>query len=206
MGTSNSVDELAKKMVSCGASIASNTEKGVKQMADVYKASALAEGSKDSGGDLIMSRWGRRKGGTKIGVGYELSGSGANFEALMRPRPAGIWATLERGAKPHLIVPGLTRRQGQALTLFSVMAGQGGNLDGYDIGALASSARGNRNNRGGRRRKPMLNVGGNVRPYVRHPGTSPKNTWSKAIKRGDKAAPLTMRRVQVFGLIKELGP
>jgi hypothetical protein len=203
MGTSNSVDELAKKLVSAGSGLVDNNRKGVAAAADVYKAAVLDAARKDSGGDGRLSKWG--KSGTQLGAGYKLEG---NATAVLRPRPAGPWRVLEDGARPHLIVPGLTRRQAKALTLFSVMAGQGGSLDGYDIGALASSARGNRNNRGGRRRrkniKPLL-INGSFRAYAKHPGTKGKRTWSRGLDRGDKGAPLAYARTQVDGLVKVFG-
>jgi hypothetical protein len=94
--------------------------------------------------------------------------------------------------------------------LFSVMAGQGGSLDGSDVGALAATARGNRNNRGGsrRRKKSSLLFGGDHVAYIKHPGIpagKAKKTWSKGLKKGDKAGPVAYRRKQVEGLIKVFG-
>jgi hypothetical protein len=205
MGTSRSVDELAKKMVAAGTGLVRNNGDAVAAMANGYKNAVLDQARKDSGGDLKLSRWG--KNGTKLNAGYDVKG-GAQASALLRPRPAGPWRVLEDGARPHLIVPGLTRRQGRALTLFSVLAGQGGSLDGYDVGALAATARGNRNNRGGSRRRARgraLNIGGDLRAWAQHPGTKGKKTWSKGLAKGDKVGPLAYRRKQVEGLIKVFG-
>jgi hypothetical protein len=204
MGTSKSVDELVKKVFAGGASVVKNNPDAVAASANAYKGAVLAQGRKDSGGDLKLSRWG--KNGTKLNAGYELKG-GVQASALLRPRPAGPWRVLEDGARPHLIVPGLTRRQGRALTLFSVLAGQGGSLDSYDVGALAATARGNRNNRGGsrRRKKSSLRFGGDHVAYIKHPGTKGKKTWSKGIKMGDKVGPLAYRRKQAEGLLKVFG-
>jgi hypothetical protein len=200
MGTSKNVDEFAKKIVAGGKSVVENRD-AVAASADAYKAAVLVQGRKDSGGDLRLSRWG--KNGIRLNAGYELKGN-VNASAVLTPRPAGPWRVLEDGAREHLIVPGLTRRQGRALTLFSVMAGQGGSLDGYDVGALAATARGNRNNRGGRRRKPRkpLVIGGEPYAYAKHPGTKGKKTWSKGLERGDKSAPVAYRRAQAEGLLK----
>ena len=202
MGTSNSADELAKKLVSAGSGLVNNNRKAVAASADVYKAAVLEAARRDSGGDGRLSRWG--KSGTQLGAGYKLDGT-ASATALLRPRPAGPWRVLEDGARPHLIVPGLTRRQAKALTLFSVMAGQGGSLDGYDISAIASSARGTRNNRGGsrrRKRRPPLLINGSLRAYAKHPGTKGKRTWSRGLERGDKGAPLAYARTQAEGLLR----
>ena len=116
----------------------------------------------------------------------------------------GPWKVLEYGAKPHLIVPGLTRRQAKALTLFSFMAGQGGSLDGYDVQELASSARGNRNNRGGRRRKrrPPLRIGSNARAWARHPGVKGKRTWSQGVANGSDDAIAGYRKSQADAIGK----
>jgi hypothetical protein len=206
MGTSRSPEEFAKKLGAAGAGLIKNNPDAVAASANAYKNAVLDQARKDSGGDLKLSRWG--KNGTKLNAGYQLKG-GAQASALLRPRPAGPWRVLESGARPHLIVPGLTRRQARALTLFSVLAGQGGSLDGYDVGALAATARGNRNNRGGsrrRKRRPPLNIGGNFRAYAQHPGTTGKGTWSKGLSKGDKAGPLAYRRKQVEGLMKVFGP
>jgi hypothetical protein len=199
MGTSRSVKELQVKLTKAGAALGADTRPAVAAAANVYKEGILASGRKDSGGDLRLSRWGRKQGGLKLGAGYELKGT-SNAQAIVRPRPEGVWNALEAGAKPHLIVPGLTRRQGRALTLFSIMAGQGGSLDGYDVEGLAASARGNRNNRGGRRRarKPLL-INGQLRAYAKHPGFAGKRTFSNASKRSQKPAISAFRRKQMDG-------
>jgi hypothetical protein len=204
MGTSKSPAELAKKMTAGGRAVVENRD-AVAASANTYKTTVLAESRKDSGGDNRLSRWG--KNGTKLNAGYSIKGN-VNAEAVLTPRPAGPWRVLEDGARAHLIVPGLTRRQSRALTLFSFMAGQGGDLGGYDIGALSSMSRGNRNNRGGSRRrknvKPLV-IGGNVRAWARHPGTKGKGTWSAGLRKGDKLAPAAYRRAQAEGLIKVFG-
>jgi hypothetical protein len=206
MGVSRSPEELARKLTAAGASISKVNPDAVAASANVYKAAVLSEARKDSGGDLRLSKWG--KNGTKLNAGYELRGTGAQAQALLRPRPAGPWRVLEDGARPHIIVPGLTRRQARALTLFSVLAGKGGDLGGYDTGALAATARGNRNNRGGRRRKPLkpLSFGnGEAAAYAMHPGTKGKGTWSKGLRKGDKGAGVAYTRRQVEGWIKVFG-
>jgi hypothetical protein len=194
---------LAKRLPAVGAALVKNNQDATKRAAMAYKAAALKQGSKDSGGDLRLSRWGKR--GVKLGVGFDVEGSGGTAKAVVAPRPMGPWKVLEYGAAPHLIVPGLTRRQTKALTLFSVMAGQGGSLDGYDISGLAASARGTRNNRGGarrRKRRPPLKIGGNVRAWARHPGTTGKKTWSKGIAKGSDDAIAGYRKAQGDAIAK----
>jgi hypothetical protein len=208
VGTSNSVDELVGKLIGAGDQVVRSSKDCVQEAAQAYKSSVLEQARKDTGGDGRMSRWGRKSGGTTLSAGYKVGGSQSSPEALLTPRPAGPWRVLEDGARPHLIVPGLTRRQAKALTLFSVMAGQGGSLDGYDISAIAASARGNRNNRGGsrrRKRRPPLLINGSLRAYAKHPGTKGKDTWSKGITSGRPGAVLAARRVQVDGLTKVFG-
>lgn len=204
MGTSSSVDELSKKLVAAGTQIGRSGRDNVTAAAQAYKTSVLAQARRDSGGDNRLSRWGRN-GGTQLSAGYKVTGSQSAPEALLRPRPAGPWRVLEDGANPHLIVPGLTRRQARALTLFSFMAGRNGSLDDYDLAGLAGMARGNRNNKDSRRRrkniKPLV-IGGNVRMYARHPGTKGKQTWSKGIAAGERPAMTAVRRAQMDGLEK----
>jgi hypothetical protein len=208
MGTSNSADELAVKLVSAGNQIVRGSKDCVQEAAQAYKSSVLEQARKDTGGDGRMSRWGRKSSGTTLSAGYKVGGSQSSPEALLTPRPAGPWRVLEDGARPHLIVPGLTRRQARALTLFSVMAGQGGDLGGYDIGAIAASARGTRNNRGGsrrRKRRPPLLINGSLRAYAKHPGTKGKDTWSKGIRNGEPQAMTAVRRTQAEALLKVFG-
>lgn len=189
MGVSKSPAELAAKMAKAGAAIAGENRAGVEASAMAYKLALLDSARKDSGGDLRLSRWGRT--GVKLNAGYDVRGRGPVVTATVEPRPKGVWRVLEDGARPHVIAAGLTRRQGQALTLFSVMAGQGGDLSGYDLGALASIARGNRNNRRSSRRRgraQALTIGSNLRAYARHPGTKGKGTFTEGFRNGTRRA------------------
>jgi len=194
------VKQLAKRIAAGGEALAKANAKATSQAALAYKNSALAEGGKAVGSDLRLSRWGRK--GVKIGVGFKMDASGPRSSAVVAPRPMGVWKTLEYGAAPHLIVPGLTRRQRQAMSLFSAMAGGAGS---FNVAELAGTARGNRNNRGGARRKKRrtpLKIGGNVRAWARHPGTKPKRTWSKGISAGTGDAIDAYRRAQSEALVK----
>ena len=194
--------QAGQRIASMGVALARNNSKATQRAALAYKTAALKEAQRDSGGDLRLSRWGKR--GVKLGVGFDIEGN-SQAKATIAPRPMGPWKVLEYGAAPHLIVPGLTRRQTKALSLFSVMAGQGGSLDGYDISGLAASARGTRNNRGGarrRKRRPPLKIGGNVRAWARHPGTTGKKTWSKGIAKGSDDAIAGYRKAQGDAIAK----
>lgn len=201
MGTSKSPAELAAKLAKAGVVVEGQNRPAVEASAMAYKVALLETGRRDSGGDLRLSRWGRN--GTKLNAGYDVRGRGAVVSAVVEPRPKGAWKVLEDGAKPHIIAAGLTRRQGQALTLFSVMAGQGGDLSGYDVGALASIARGNRNNRNSSRRRgraQALTIGSNLRSYARHPGTKGKGTFSDGFKLGTNRATGAYNAAQLRGL------
>lgn len=194
--------KAGQRISQMGVALARNNSQATQRAALAYKTAALKEASKDSGGDLRLSRWGKR--GVKLGVGFDIEG-GSQAKATIAPRPMGPWKVLEYGAAAHLIVPGLTRRQTKALSLFSVMAGQGGSLDGYDISGLAASARGTRNNRGGknrRKRRPPLKIGGNVRAWARHPGTTGKKTWSRGIAKGSDDAVKDYRKAQGDAIAK----
>jgi hypothetical protein len=202
MGVSKSPAELAVKLQRAGAAIAGENRGGVQAAAMAYKVALLEVARRDSGGDLRLSRWGRN--GVKLNAGYDVQGSGPVVTAKVEPRPKGVWRVLEDGARPHVIAAGLTRRQGQMLTLFSVMAGQGGDLSGYDPGALASIARGNRNNRSSSRRrggkKQALTIGSNLRTYARHPGTKGKGTFTEGFRNGTGRASSAYQAAQFRAL------
>jgi hypothetical protein len=194
MGVSKSPAELAAKLEKVSTVISGENRDAVEASAQAYKTAVLATGARDTGGDLRLSRWGRN--GLRLNAGYDIDGRGPKVTATVNPRPMGPWKVLEYGANPHIIVAGLTRRQGRALTLFSVMVGFGGDLSMYDLGAL-SSATSNRNNR--RRAQRSRNAKflaaqgyGDKRKqgtaYVRHPGTRGKQTWSDGFRRGTRPA------------------
>lgn len=196
MGTSKNATQLAHKMDLAGKAIVGENRDAVAAAADVYKDSVLTQARRDSGGDLRLSRWGRR--GVKLGAGYDVDGS-VKASAKMTARPQGPWKVLEYGAKPHVIVAGLTRRQGQALALFSFMAGGRGEFDLSELSSMTS----NRNSRRTRRaRSRALTIGPNFRPFVNHPGTPGKRTWSEGITRGTKGATQAYKRTQTLGLAK----
>ena len=56
----------------------------------------------------------KRKGNNvKLGVGYDIKTYGAIPTALVKARPRGLWAIVERGAKPHNIgFSKVSRRRG----------------------------------------------------------------------------------------------
>jgi hypothetical protein len=191
MGTSRNVAQLRAKTELTAKVITGGNRDATAAAADVYKANVLRTGRRDSGGDLRLSRWGRR--GLKLNAGYDLDGT-IVATATLRPRPMGPWKVLEYGARPHVIVAGLTRRQGQALALFSFMAGGAGS---FDLGELAGIAQGNRNNRRTTRsqaRARALTIGENRRPFANHPGVDGKNTFSDGIARGTKGAVSASRK------------
>ncbi len=199
MGTSRNATELAHKLDAAGRAVIGENRAAVSAAAGVYKDSVLTQARVDSGGDLRLSHFGRN--GTKLGAGYDVDGD-VHATAKLTPRPMGPWKVLEYGAKPHVIVAGLSRRQGQALALFDFLAGGRGAID---ISEVASTARGNRNNKNsGRRRQrsSALTIGSNFRPYVHHPGTRAKRTWSQGVARGTDGAKSAYSRTQRDGLAK----
>lgn len=209
MGTSRGVGEFADKMGKLAKGVVDQNKPGVVAAATVYKTSLVAEGKRDSGGDGVLSNFG--KNGAKLSAGYDLKSTGGKAQAIVKPRPMGPWKVLEYGAKPHPIIPGLTRRQQRAMALFSFMAGGRGE---FDVGAIAGMARGNRNNRGGsRRRQRSLFLAGPFgdkrkqgASWVNHPGVkNPPQTWSRAIKRSQKGAMSAYRNEQVRQMTKVLG-
>lgn len=194
MGVSKSPAELAAKLEKVGTVISGENRDAVEASAQAYKAALLRTGRRDSGGDLRLSRWGRN--GIKLNAGYDIRGRGVDVSAAISPRPYGPWKVMEDGARPHIVAAGLTRRQGQALVLFDVMAGGRGD---YDLGALTSIARGNRNNRrtGRNRKARALTIGSNLRPYARIPKTKAKNTFTDAFAQGTRPASAAYNATQL---------
>ncbi len=108
MGTSRNVAELGEKFQRYAFVFGNANRKGVQAAAQVYKERLLISADSDTGGDRRLSRWRSRLGAVsqspKLGAGYEVFGFD-NAKAVLRPRPYGIWALLEGGAKPHRIAP-----------------------------------------------------------------------------------------------------
>lgn len=108
MGTSRNVGELADKFERYAFVFGNANRKGVQAAAQVYKNRLLENAERDTGGDRRLSRWRSRLGvvaeSPRLNAGYELFGF-ENAKAVLRPRPYGIWALLEGGAKPHRIAP-----------------------------------------------------------------------------------------------------
>lgn len=209
MSTAYTVKDLVDNVAAYGKVVTGTNREAVTAAADVYKDSVLTQGRMDSGGDLRLSRWGRN--GLKLNAGYDVDGRGTKAEAIIKPRPMGPWKVLEYGAAKHPIIPGLTRRQQRAMALFSAMAGGRGE---FDVAALAGMARGNRNNRGGsrRRNRPMFLAAagfGDKRKqgaaYVNHPGTQGKKTWSEGVAKGTDGAISAYKRTQIQAMSRISG-
>jgi hypothetical protein len=195
--------KLGRNISASGKALVQNNRNATRDAAMAFKGAALDTARKDSGGDLRLSRWG--KNGVKLNVGFDLEGSPGEQRATVQPRPMGPWKVLEYGAKPHPIIPGLTRRQQRAMALFGFMSGGRG---GFDVSALAATARGNRNNRGGsrrRKRRSPLRINGQLRAWANHPGTRGKRTWSRATVKGADDAVKNYRTNQAKALAKAFG-
>lgn len=201
--------KVGRNISASGKALVQNNRNATRNAAMAFKAAELKQARKDSGGDLVLSRWGRR--GVKLNVGFDLEGSPGEQKATVKPRPMGPWKVLEYGAKPHPIIPGLTRRQQRAMALFSAMAGGRGE---FDTAALAGMARGNRNNRGGSRRKKRAlflaakgfgDKRGQGMAYANHPGAKAKRTWTKAQMQGADDATRDYRVAQAKALAKVFG-
>jgi hypothetical protein len=107
MGTSRNASELAMKMQKAAFAMGKANRQAVQSAAQVYKERALLSAARDTGGDLRLSKWGRR--GIKLGVGYDVRGY-ENATAIIKARPAGPWKVMEYGAAPHVIGPKRRRR------------------------------------------------------------------------------------------------
>lgn len=195
--------KLGRNISASGKALVQNNRNATRNAALAFKGAALDTARKDSGGDLRLSRWG--KNGVRLNVGFDLEGSPGEQRATVRPRPMGVWKVLEYGARPHPIIPGLTRRQQRAMALFGFMAGGRGE---FDVAALAATARGNRNNRRSsrrRKRRSPLRINGQFRAWANHPGTSGKRTWSRSTAKGADDAIKGYRVDQAKALAKVFG-
>ena len=202
MSTAYTVKDLVDNVTQYGKVVTGANREAVAAAADVYKDSVLTQGRMDSGGDLRLSRWGRN--GLKLNAGYHVDGRGTKAEAIIKPRPMGPWKVLEYGAKPHPIVPGLTRRQGRAAALFQLMAG-GGVIDAGQLAQIAGGNRNNRNTSRARARRRALLIGADHRPYANHPGTQGKNTWSEGVAKGTDGAISAYKRTQIQAMSRISG-
>lgn len=76
-----------------------------------FKKQALHIGEKVTGGDRRLSRFGggKRKGRTRLGVNYQLSGT----RSVIEMKPAAMWALTTGGARAHIIGTGRRGRTGR---------------------------------------------------------------------------------------------
>jgi len=110
MGTSRNASELAAKLQKATQAIGKANRSAVQAAAQTYKDNLLLQAARDTGGDLRLSRWGRR--GLRLGVWYDVKGY-ENATALIKARPAGPWKVMEYGAAPHQIAPRRRRGRGR---------------------------------------------------------------------------------------------
>ena len=118
MGVSRNPAELARKFDTAARQMQNVNNEAVARAAQVYKATVLAEAAGDVGGDLRMSWSGRN---VRLGARYQVR-KGPRPQAVLTPRPAGIWSALSSGTAPHEITPrarrkGRGRRKGGATAL-----------------------------------------------------------------------------------------
>lgn len=194
MGESKSSAELAAKLTLAATALGRANRKAVGEAANTYKFGALQAAREDVGPDLRLSRWGAKRGrstqGLKLGAGYDVRGYD-NAVALLRARPQGVWKVVEYGAKPHPIVPGVSKRQ----TRFAASLA---NLTGETVNASTIVA----GRKGKKRRMALKLPDGNIRFGVNHPGSRGKRTWSRGINKATPGALRTFRAVHARTLLE----
>ena len=194
MGESKSSAELAAKLTLAATALGQANRKAVGEAANTYKFGALQAAREDVGPDLRLSRWGAKRGrstqGLKLGAGYDVRGYD-NAVALLRARPQGVWKVVEYGAKPHPIVPGVSKRQ----TRFAASLA---NLTGETVNASTIVA----GRKGKKRRMALKLPDGNIRFGVNHPGSRGKRTWSRGINKATPGALRTVRAVHARTLLE----
>jgi hypothetical protein len=193
VGESKSSAELAAKLTLAATALGRANRKAVGEAANTYKFGALQAAREDVGPDLRLSRWGAKRGrstqGLKLGAGYDVRGYD-NAVALLRARPQGVWKVVEYGAKPHPIVPGVSKRQ----TRFAASLA---NLTGETVNASTIVA----GRKGKKRRMALKLPDGNIRFGVNHPGSRGKRTWSRGINKATPGALRTFRAVHARTLL-----
>lgn len=193
MGESKSSAELAAKLTLAATALGRANRKAVGEAANTYKFGALQAAREDVGPDLRLGRWGAKRGrstqGLKLGAGYDVRGYD-NAVALLRARPQGVWKVVEYGAKPHPIVPGVSKRQ----TRFAASLA---NLTGETVNASTIVA----GRKGKKRRMALKLPDGNIRFGVNHPGSRGKRTWSRGINKATPGALRTFRAVHARTLL-----
>lgn len=194
MGESKSSAELAAKLTLAATALGRANRKAVGEAANTYKFGALQAAREDVGPDLRLGRWGAKRGrstqGLKLGAGYDVRGYD-NAVALLRARPQGVWKVVEYGAKPHPIVPGVSKRQTQ-------FAASLANLTGETVNASTIVA----GRKGKKRRMALKLPDGNIRFGVNHPGSRGKRTWSRGINKATPGALRTFRAVHARTLLE----
>jgi hypothetical protein len=182
MGISRSVPEFVANINAGGTAIAAANTQATTAAAQAAKMITLEVARPDTGGDLRLSRWGKR--GVKVNVGYEVAATNPEYAvATLQPRPAGVWRVMNDGSQPHPIVPGAKRSASRAGTL---TGGRMGPL--LPAGVIAA----NRTARGAMR---VLSFGPDqVAAYAMHPGAKGKNTWGRGV---EAARPVAARAYQI---------
>lgn len=188
MGTSKDRAALAAKLTVAATAIANANRNATAAAAQEYKESVLVTGRAATGGDLRLSRWGKK--GVKLGAGYDVDGQ-QHAKATLTARPMGPWKVVEYGAASHPIVPGATKKMRQGAQLMSLMTGTEVSAEG-----VAGSRR------GAKKRRVMAWGSGNIGAYVRHPGTKGKKAWSVGIAQGTPSAIRAYKKKQVEALGK----
>ena len=194
MGESKSSAELAAKLTLAATALGRANRKAVGEAANTYKFGALQAAREDVGPDLRLGRWGAKRGrstqGLKLGAGYDVRGYD-NAVALLRARPQGVWKVVEYGAKPHPIVPGVSKRQTRFAASLSSLTGETVNASTIVAGR-----------KGKKRRMALKLPDGNIRFGVNHPGSRGKRTWSRGINKATPGALRTFRAVHARTLLE----
>jgi hypothetical protein len=180
MGTSKSSAELSRKLVGFASQLPQTNRQSISDAALTFKDAVLAEGKRDVGGDLRLSRWGKR--GLKLGAGFDVRGT-TNATALLRARPQGPWKVLEVGTQ---------------------------SAGGYLIGAGRSRSNTAKSRARGYRTGSQKFLKGReyahpVRGPIVHPGVKPKGTWTRGVLRGQPKAVNIIRGRYVRALGKQFG-
>lgn len=183
------VAQFAGQAASIGPKMDAAVKASVGQAALTMKKSVQAELRRAIGADLKMSNVGRRAGGAKIGVTFNVKDFKGDPTALLKM--TGPAQLVERDTDPHPILPrGVGRVQGRRTKANRLAAKQ----------ELYNALFGGRVAVAGRNIRPLRLADGNFRYIVNHPGTKGKFPWAKGTTAATPAARKILSQAPLNGV------
>lgn len=187
MPSSKVGDQIAAQLQACGSSVLKNQRKAVDSAAFILKSSIQGELQKAIGGDQQMSNVGKRSGGARLDVRYDVKGT-TNPTALLRAM--GPWGLVEYNVGPHRISPRLDSIAAKGMK----RADRAHAIRQRQL----NQAFGVRGTYRGKRAMPM--PGGRFAYSANHPGTTGKQPFAKGMAKATPRAMTELNTVILRGI------